>query len=181
MASTAPAAAGPAVGTDEWKIATFTAAAPPEIAAGAAVMDWPDSATKEMKQLRAGTNGWTCMPSTPSGIGASKVEDTAPMCLDKQWIEWAGAWQAKTAPKVTSVGIGYMLHGDQGASNTDPYAMAPSADNDWVVVGPHIMVVVPDNKTLDGITTDHKLGGPFVMWKGTPYAHIMVPIGAHRM
>src|SRR5690349_8611731 len=66
------------VGSAEWKIAAFTQAAPPEIGANAAVMDWADSTTKEMKELRAGTNGWTCMPSTVSGVGATRVEDTAP-------------------------------------------------------------------------------------------------------
>jgi len=26
--------------------------------------------------------------------------------------------------------------------------------------------------------TDPKSGGPWVMWKGTPYAHVMVPVSA---
>jgi hypothetical protein len=39
------------------------------------------------------------------------------------------------------------------------------------------MVIVPDLALLEGIPTDPKTGGPFIMWKGTPYAHIMVPVG----
>ena len=27
------------------------------------------------------------------------------------------------------------------------------------------------------LPTDPNRGGPYVMWKGTPYAHIMVPVG----
>ena len=27
-----------------------------------------------------------------------------------------------------------------------------------------------------GLSTDPKNGGPWVMWKGTPYAHIMAPV-----
>ena len=77
------------------------------------------------------------------------------------------------------VGIAYMLEGDTGASNTDPYAQARTGDNNWVVSGPHTMVLVPDPKQLDGLSTDPNNGGPFVMWKGTPYAHIMVPMGKH--
>ena len=38
------------------------------------------------------------------------------------------------------------------------------------------MLLVPDSKLLDGVPTDPHAGGPFVMWKGTPYAHVMVPI-----
>ncbi len=38
------------------------------------------------------------------------------------------------------------------------------------------MILVPDPALLDGISTDPWNGGPYVMWKGTPYAHIMVPV-----
>jgi hypothetical protein len=31
---------------------------------------------------------------------------------------------------------------------------------------------------LDAFPTDPDSGGPYVMWKGTPYAHLMVPIGS---
>ena len=31
-------------------------------------------------------------------------------------------------------------------------------------------------RQLDSLPTDPKNGGPWVMFKGTPYAHIMVPI-----
>jgi len=33
-------------------------------------------------------------------------------------------------------------------------------------------VIVPDTKMLQGISDDPNNGGPYVMWKGTPYAHI---------
>jgi hypothetical protein len=38
------------------------------------------------------------------------------------------------------------------------------------------MILVPDPKMLEGISTDPQSGGPYVMYKGTPYAHIMVPV-----
>jgi hypothetical protein len=37
---------------------------------------------------------------------------------------------------------------------------------------------VPDPKVLDSLPTDPHAGGAWVMWKGTPYAHIMVPLSA---
>jgi hypothetical protein len=67
-----------------------------------------------------------------------------------------------------------MLAGDSGASNSDPYATEPT--DDWVVGGPHLMIIVPDPSMLEGIPTDPENGGPWVMWKGTPYVHIMVPV-----
>ncbi len=30
-------------------------------------------------------------------------------------------------------------------------------------------------------STDPHNGGPYVMWKGTPYAHLMVPIGSREL
>jgi hypothetical protein len=45
-----------------------------------------------------------------------------------------------------------------------------------VVEGPHLMLIVPDPALLEGIPTDFNSGGPYVMWKGTPYAHVMVPV-----
>jgi len=40
------------------------------------------------------------------------------------------------------------------------------------------MMIVPDKSLLEGMTTDHLNGGPWVMWANTPYAHIMIPIDA---
>jgi hypothetical protein len=45
---------------------------------------------------------------------------------------------------------------------------------------PHIMVVFSDHAMLEGISTDPNNGGPFVMWKGTPYAHVMIPTEPRR-
>ena len=78
--------------------------------------------------------------------------------------------------KAEKIGMAYMLAGDTGASNTDPFATAPTATNQWVVTPAHIMVLTPDVKQLDALPTSPNNGGPFVMWKGTPYAHIMVPV-----
>jgi hypothetical protein len=37
------------------------------------------------------------------------------------------------------------------------------------------MILPTDVSQLDAYPTDWTKGGPWVMWKGTPYAHIMVP------
>ena len=54
------------------------------------------------------------------------------------------AWMSKSDPKIEGTGIGYMLRGDTGSSNTDPFAMMPTANNEWVVAPPHIMVLYQD-------------------------------------
>jgi len=99
-----------------------------------------------------------------------------PMCLDKEWQAWGDAWMnKKDPPQPKSVGVAYMLKGDKGASNTDPYAEKKTADNEWIVSPPHVMLLPTDPSQLDAFPTDPKAGGPWVMWKGTKYAHIMVP------
>jgi hypothetical protein len=159
---------------DSKKMADAMSAAPASIAKQATLMDWPEKEGGEPRQLRAGTNEWVCFPSSPSQFGAASVGD--PMCLDKQWQSWGNGWMSKTPPKVTGTGVAYMLKGDKGASNTDPFATGPTPTNEWVVSPPHIMVVYQDLKMLDAFPTDPKSGGPWVMWKGTPYAHLMVPV-----
>jgi hypothetical protein len=42
------------------------------------------------------------------------------------------------------------------------------------------MVLYKDPKMLDAYPTDPKNGGPWVMWKGTPYAHVMVPVSSTK-
>ncbi len=175
-AAMAPAPAEPAPGSAEAKIAEAESAAPADIASNATIMDWPAEEGGELVQLRAGTNGWTCFPNTPNPTGAVGQD---PMCLDAEWVKWAQAWMSKTEPAISAVGIGYMLQGDRGASNTDPFATAQTPDNEWVVAGPHLMVITPDPAQLEGVPTDPSTGGPWVMWKGTPYAHVMVPVPPH--
>ena len=169
----APAPAGPAPGTPEWKIANAMSAAPPAIADAATIMDWPADSAGQPTQLRAGTNGWTCFPTTPAAAGAAGDD---PMCLDAAAMNWANAWMSRTPPKLDKPGFAYMLMGDKGASNSDPFATGPTPDNQWVQSGPHVMVMPVNPKDLDNLPTDPANGGPFVMWKGTPWAHVMFPV-----
>ena len=152
--------------SDAATIAKAVSAAPPEIGKHAAVM--AAGADGQMKEVRAGTNGWMCMVAAGN-----------PMCLDKEWQAWGDAWMnKKDPPQPKTVGVAYMLRGDTGASNTDPYATKQTPDNEWVVSGPHIMILPTDRSQLDTLSTDPTTGGPWVMWKGTKYAHIMVPTAA---
>ena len=155
-----------AVGQDaEAVITEALSAATPQIAADATVMSMAGEV------LRQGDGAYTCFPSDgPAG----------PMCLDAEWMRWADAWMNKKDFQAQTVGIAYMLAGDPpggGASNTDPFAMEATPDNEWVTEGPHLMVIGPD-AVFEGLGTDPDTGGPYVMWEGTPYQHIMVPTGA---
>jgi hypothetical protein len=150
--------------TNAQKIALAMSAGPAEISKNATIFDMPVPNAKP-KQLRTGTNGWACYAMIDG-----------PMCLDKEWQKWLEAWMSKSELTIEGTGIGYMLQGDKGVSNTDPYAKGATATNQWVVAPPHVMVLYQDPKMLEAYPTDPKTGGPWVMWKGTPYAHVMVPV-----
>jgi hypothetical protein len=139
-------------------------AAPAGIAKGAGVMRM--NADGSMKTLRESKNGFNCM------VVAGNF-----MCNDANATEFFHA-MVNHAPPPDKVGISYMLKGDKGASNTDPYATGKTADNHWIVTGPHIMVVGPATKTLGASREkDPDPSQPYIMWAGTPYEHVMIPVG----
>jgi len=145
------------------RIAHAQSAAPASISANATVI-------VDGEVVKEGTNGWTCMPDTMPG-------DNSPMCNDAVWMEMLSAFGNKADFTATGIGVSYMLKGDDkgsGVSNSDPYADHAHA-HDYVEVGPHLMIIVP-KEMLEGITDDPSQGGPWVMWRDTPYAHIMVPV-----
>ena len=145
-------------------IKSAMAAAPVEIAKDATIVNG------EMKVIRQGTNGWTCMPDLPTSPG------TDPMCLDKNGMEWANALMTKAQPPKGKMGIGYMLMGGSDASNTDPFATKPPAGGKWVDTGPHMMVLNIGDMFTGYPTTATNTKAPYVMFPGTPYAHLMIPV-----
>ncbi len=151
--------------SDAKYVAAATSAAPKAVAAGAAVVRM--GADGSMTTLRPGNNGFTCMI-----IGSDK------MCADANSMDFMHAMMMKTPPP-DKIGLAYMLAGDDGASNTDPWADAKTADNHWVVTGPHIMLFGPGVKGLGfSEAKDPDPTRPYMMWAGTPYEHAMIPVAA---
>jgi hypothetical protein len=152
--------------TDEELLNVLKDAAPASVFAGATILNMqPDGS---MKVVRQGDNGWTCMD--PSG--------TDPMCADAGGMEWGKAYMSK-GPPPQKLGFIYMLRGDNGASNTDPYASGDTGDNNWIKTGSHVMIVGADAKPMvQSYPSTPKADPtkPYVMWAGTPYEHLMMPI-----
>jgi hypothetical protein len=150
-------------------VSSAESAAPPAIAHEASVVTV--DAAGAMTTVRKGTNGWTCIPDAPDTPGPD------PMCFDQNAGKWVDAWVHHKPPPTGAVGVMYMLEGGTDASNTDPYATKPTAENNWIKTGPHIMVV-GSKEILAGHPAEAKpdTSVPYVMWAGTPYAHLMVPV-----
>jgi hypothetical protein len=161
-------AVAPAAAQDKQAlIESALSAAPPMVAETATVKDRKGNVLKE------GSGAYTCFGR--EGAGQS------PICVDEVWAGWLDAFVNKKPFAASKVGISYMLAGDApdaGVSNIDPNEKEPTADNQWIVEGPHLMIIVPDPALLEAFPAEPGSGDPYIMWKGTPYAHIMLPVGA---
>jgi hypothetical protein len=150
-------------------VSSAESAAPASIAHNASIIAIDAKGT--VTTVRKGTNGWTCMPDAPETPGPD------PQCMDANAAQWGDAWLQHKPPPTGKVGVIYMLEGGTDASNTDPYAKQPTAENHWIKTGPHIMIV-GSKDILAGYPSGPQpdTSGPYVMWAGTPYAHLMVPV-----
>lgn len=166
LASAAGAQQAPAAMSDADYTAKVTTAAPPPIARDATIARMDGGA---MKTLKKGTNGFTCMLLGPERV---------PMCGDANALAWGHALGAHKPPPAAT-GFMYMLAGDAGASNTDPFATKAEPGNHWVKTGPHVMIVGAAAKQMAANypkTADPDPTKPYVMWPGTAYEHLMLPV-----
>jgi hypothetical protein len=149
--------------SDDEYVKRVSTAAPPQIVADATIVRMQGG---DMKTLKKGTNDFTCM-----------IANEVPMCADPGALEWAHAWQTH-GPPTDKTGFMYMLAGDTGASNTDPYATKQTPDNHWIQTGSHVMIVGAAVKGMAGYprNADADPTKPYVMWPGSPYEHLMIPV-----
>jgi len=161
----------------EWQIWAYSTAAPSYIAKDATVLN------EKMEMLREGTNEWTCLPVNPRGMsdpenGWKDAHEAMPLCGDAEVFKWISAYLSDEIPDMDYDGYAWMLHGDMGEDNSTPKVMSKNdaKEGHWIESGPHLMRMPKDPSSLDGMTTDFNSGAPYVMFSGTPYAHIMYPV-----
>jgi hypothetical protein len=133
--------------------------------------------------LREGTNGWTAMAANPRGPadpenGWKDAHEAMAMVGDAQSFKWVTAYMSKTKPEMESDGWAWMLHGDMGEDNSKQMVMnkEDAAEGQWIESGSHLMLMPKDPSSLAGQTTDFMSGAPYVMFKGTGYDHLMIPV-----
>ena len=149
--------------TAEAKIARAMSAGPPQIARSAKIVD--KDAQGHTIVLREGSNGFTCMPGNPNVIG-----DPA-MCVDGPSMQWFADFAAhKPKPTNTVPGITYMLAGATQRSDSDPH----DHTSPGITVPPHWMIMWPFDAKATGLPTTHRDTGAYIMWSGSPYAHMHV-------
>jgi len=164
--------------SEAWQIWAYSSAAPSFLAADATVLN------PELNILREGNNGWTCTAANPRGMsdpesGWKNAHEAMPACLDEASMVWLQAWMANEKPQLERDGFAWMLHGDMGEDNHHPMVMNKSDAKDpsqWIESGPHMMVFPKDPASLSKFTEDFTRGEPYVMFPGSDYAHLMIPV-----
>jgi hypothetical protein len=156
----------PSSNTVEAKIARALSAGPAKIAKDATIAEMgPHGA---MTVLRKGSNDWTCVPGNPDSVGMP------PMCEDSIAVQWnRDRDECKPAPTTKAPGIEYMLAGATQRSDSDPFDKTDPP----IKIGPHWMILWPFDPKTSGLPTVHKATGAYIMYAGTPWAHVHV-IGA---
>jgi hypothetical protein len=147
----------------EVKIARALSAAPENVAMNAKVVDRDENGAEVV--LREGTNGFTCFPGHPGVVG------DATYCANEPALKWERDFLAlKSKPTNTEPGIEYMLQGATDWSATDPNATSGTP----IKEPPHWMIMWPFDSRTAGLPTEPKQDGSWIMWAGTPWAHLMI-------
>jgi hypothetical protein len=149
--------------TPQEKIARAMSAGPDNISKSARIVDKDAQGNKVV--LREGSNGFTCVPGNPNVVG------DPPMCEDAPSMQWGSDFSAHKPKPTNSVpGITYVLAGATQRSDSDPYDQTSPA----ITVGPHWMIMWPFDPKATGLPIHHRDTGAYIMWAGSPYAHVHV-------
>jgi hypothetical protein len=154
-------------GTDADKITDALRAGPAFITKDATILDWPSTADGEYRVLRKGTSEWTCLPGIPGN------PHDEPGCFDRVFIQWIKDGLAGRTAHIDRIGIAYMYVGAWR-----PHQGVPSeASDQYFHVGPHIMVITPNQGELQAFNRDASNGMPYVnhLPKGTE-DFLVIPI-----
>lgn len=93
------------------------------------------------------------------------------MACDPNGLQWLkDLLSGKPKPTNTAPGLIYMLCGATQRSIINPY----DQDSAAIPIGPHYMIIWPFNSVTHGMPTNVRDAGAWVMYDGTPWAHLHV-------
>ncbi len=103
------------------------------------------------------------------------------VCADEEGFKWAEAYMTGGKPNMKRDAYIWMLNGDMGEDNMNSSFYGGDHDKakmmgHFIESGPHLMLMPKDTKTIENFPTDFTTGAPYQMFKGTPYAHLMIPV-----
>jgi hypothetical protein len=161
-----PAAAGQNPEAEAEFIKAAEEGAPEQISTKAAIARLEPSGATAI--VRPGSNGFTCTLMAD--------ESHTPACANAQGFKWLVAATAhKPAPPAGGTGVVYMAKGSTHFETPEgEIVMAPTGQTKSVREPPHWMLLTPLDPAATGIPTRPNAGGAYIMFAGTPYAHLML-------
>jgi hypothetical protein len=155
--TTGSAVAGP----EKELIDNAVSAGPESVAGDATVVALAADGT--VTTLREGTNGIRCIPDDPS------TQSNDPICVDEEGFRWLlSLVRGEAVPANTKPGVAYMLQG--GSETKGPF----DDTEERVISDPHWAILWPFDPEATGLPTESTGSGAWIMWAGTPYAHLMI-------
>ncbi len=142
-------------------------AAPESIARNAAIVAFDGNGS--LITVKEGTNQFTCLPDLPDTPKAD------PVCADtnaKQFL--TSMLKNEPRPANQAPGIAYMANGGQHWEKDGKVLMKEAAGAKLVDEPPHWMITWPFDSKTTGLPTEPNQGGVYIMFDGTPYAHLMI-------
>ncbi len=124
--------------------------------------------------LRHGDNGWTCIPASDGD------PEALPACFDGNGLAFIEALGTERPPDPNKPGYSYMLQGGSAWSSLDPFAdKLPAGANDYIHIPPHVMILdakIANESGLPLKEANPDTHRPFVMFGGTKYAILIIPV-----
>lgn len=154
-------------------VSAASAGAPASVSRNAAI-SWIDSAGS-MHEMRAGTNGFTCFIAVPDPFGG-------PICGDPVATAWFGALLTGQSgpPAASAPGVAYMARGGVHYEDAKRNVLMEhnlskhAAGTRRVLERAHWMLMYPFDSAATGLPTRENGTGSYIMFTGTPWAHLMI-------
>jgi hypothetical protein len=140
--------------------------APPHLVKEVGVMIY--GADGKLTESKKSTNGFTCIPTVMN------LPDPDPMCMDAAVQQWMNDL-IDGAPKPTNTvpGIAYMARGGSHFEKEGKVVMGGDGAK-TVKEPPHWMLMWPFDAEATKLPTAPNVSGVYIMFEGTPYAHLMI-------
>jgi hypothetical protein len=141
-------------------------AAPARISKDAGVMVY--GADGKLTEVKKSGNGFVCIPTVMN------LPEPDPMCMDAASYQWLTDI-SNNAPKPSNTvpGIAYMARGGSHYEKDGQVVMSGEGAK-IVKEPPHWMVMWPFDRAASQLPTVPNASGVYIMFEGSPYAHLMV-------
>lgn len=142
-------------------------AAPSSVSNEAGVMIM--GADGKLMEVRHSTNGFVCIPTVMN------LPDPDPACLDAAALRWmTDLMNHEPKPTNTVPGLVYMARGGSHFEKNGRIVMQQEDGVELVKEPPHWMLMWPFDAANTKLPTIPNSSGVYIMFEGSPYAHLMV-------